>query len=235
MNNDFVISPIGKINSPLSQKFGTPRQPNLVGVEAVVELQAPFNNPLAVAGLEDFSHIWLIWQFSNVPAEAGFRAQVRPPRLGGSQKKGVFASRSPFRPNRLGLSVVALKEVCVENGKVNLVVVGADLVDGTPIFDIKPYIAYSDSLPHALSGFAPEPPKPKPVVWSKAAEEVFKKCVSQGILEMMDKSTITKLVALDPRPAFDAERQGRHYKMRYKSVDVVFCWRGSGFEIEGVA
>lgn len=196
-----VAPTIGYHRCALSQKFGAPRQPNLVALSSVIELIAPFNTPAAFVGLEDFSHIWLTWQFHhNVTdkpnqitktltkdksgntlegsAEDNFRAQVRPPRLGGNQKIGVFASRSMYRPSALGLSVVKLERIEVIEGKVLLMISGADMIDGTPIIDIKPYVAYSDSIGDAISGFAPKAPLPLIVSITDEANEQFSQLTS---------------------------------------------------------
>ncbi|MEN2751431.1 tRNA (N6-threonylcarbamoyladenosine(37)-N6)-methyltransferase TrmO [Psychrobacter sp. FBL11] len=179
---------IGYHRAPLSQKFGAPRQPNLVALTSVIEMLAPYNTPTAFVGLEAFSHIWLSWQFHhNYLSKAShanknghinktqdsFRAQVRPPRLGGNEKIGVFASRSMYRPSGLGLSVVKLERVEVVEGRVLLIIRGADMIDGTPIIDIKPYVAYSDAVIEAKSGFAPTAPALLDVTMTESAYEQF--------------------------------------------------------------
>lgn len=183
---------IGYHRAPLSQKFGAPRQPNLVALTSVIEMLAPYDTPAAFVGLEAFSHIWLSWQFhhNNLhknghankashasknglinKADSSFRAQVRPPRLGGNEKIGVFASRSMYRPSGLGLSVVKLERVEVVEGRVLLIISGADMIDGTPIIDIKPYVAYSDAVDDAESGFAPTAPTLLDVTMTESAHE----------------------------------------------------------------
>ena len=230
---------IGHHRSPLPQKFGAPRQPNLVAVPSVIEMLPPYSDPAAFAGLEDFSHIWISWQFhKNRPdaAEAPFRTQVRPPRLGGNQKIGVFASRSMYRPSGLGLSVVALDAIHVVNGRVQLHIRGADMIDGTPIVDIKPYIRYSDALVDAVSGFAPQPPTPMPVAVSESAAQQFADCVAVATsdsayvpLLASDLAHISALIAQDPRPAYRRDEVGTPFIMRYKNVDVQFCLTDTGF------
>ncbi len=145
---------IARIRSPFAEKFGIPRQSGVVeDVRATVVFEPEYRNPEAVRGLEGFSHIWLIWQFSETVRQT-WSPTVRPPRLGGNQRMGVFATRSPFRPNAIGLSSVRLERVEIDRelGPV-LHVSGADLMDGTPIFDIKPYLPYTDSHPEATGGF----------------------------------------------------------------------------------
>lgn len=173
---------IGYHRAPLSQKFGAPRQPNLVALTSVIEMLAPYDTPAAFVGLGEFSHIWISWQFHHnylhkdkqaTIANNNFRPQVRPPRLGGNQKIGVFASRSMYRPSALGLSVVKLERVDVVEGRVLLLISGADMIDGTPIIDIKPYVAYSDALPEAQSGFAPSAPRLLTVTINESAYEQF--------------------------------------------------------------
>ncbi len=178
---------IGYHRAPLSQKFGAPRQPNLVALTSVIEMLAPYDTPAAFDGLDKFSHIWVSWQFhhnyrykNNNKTSSGFRAQVRPPRLGGNQKIGVFASRSMYRPSGLGLSVVKLEQVKIVQGRVLLIIKGADMIDGTPIIDIKPYVTYSDALIQAESGFAPTAPELLNVTLTDAANEQFMMLVSAG-------------------------------------------------------
>lgn len=180
---------IGYHRAPLPQKFGAPRQPNLVALTSVIEMLAPYDTPAAFAGLEAFSHIWLSWQFHHNyinknghinKADSSFRAQVRPPRLGGNEKIGVFASRSMYRPSGLGLSVVKLERVEVVQGRVLLIISGADMIDGTPIIDIKPYVAYSDAVNDAQSGFAPTAPTLLDVTMTESAHEQFMTLVNKA-------------------------------------------------------
>ena len=155
MSSEQVLRPIAWIRSGFPQKFGIPRQSGLVeALRGEVVFLPEYRDPEAFRGLEEFSHLWLIWQFSQARREK-WSPTVRPPRLGGNVRKGVFATRSPFRPNSLGLSSVQLLEVRLHTpeGPV-LVVGGADLLDGTPIYDVKPYLPYTDSHPEAAGGFA---------------------------------------------------------------------------------
>jgi tRNA-Thr(GGU) m(6)t(6)A37 methyltransferase TsaA len=186
---------IGYHRAPLSQKFGAPRQPNLVALTSIIEMIAPYDSPAAFAGLDAFSHIWISWQFhhnyTNKDTHIGksgtdFRAQVRPPRLGGNQKIGVFASRSMYRPSALGLSVVKLESIEVGDGRVLLIISGADMIDGTPIIDIKPYVAYSDALSNAKSGFAPTAPDLLEIIITESAYEQFMTLVDAGRCDKND-------------------------------------------------
>ena len=149
-----TLQPIGRLHSPYREKFAVPRQPGLVShAHARLELLPPFNDPQTLRGIEQYSHLWLIFQFHHC-AEQGWHPTVRPPRLGGNERMGVFATRSPFRPNGLGLSVVRLEGWQQQGAAVWLDLSGVDLVDGTPILDIKPYVPFADSLPTAVSQFA---------------------------------------------------------------------------------
>ena len=190
---------IGYHRAPLSQKFGAPRQPNLVALNSAIEMLAPYDTPAAFEGLEAFSHIWISWQFhhnyrhkDNNQANSNFRAQVRPPRLGGNQKIGVFASRSMYRPSALGLSVVKLESIEIVEGGVLLIISGADMIDGTPIIDIKPYVAYSDVLSNAKSGFAPTAPDLLEVIITESAYEQFMTFVDIGRCDKNDNKTENK-------------------------------------------
>lgn len=192
---------IGYHRAPLSQKFGAPRQPNLVALTSIIEMIAPYDSPAAFAGLDAFSHIWISWQFHHNytnkdthigKGSTGFRAQVRPPRLGGNQKIGVFASRSMYRPSALGLSVVKLESIEVCDGRVLLIISGADMIDGTPIIDIKPYVAYSDALSNAKSGFAPTAPDLLEIIITESAYEQFMTLVDARRCDKNDNGTETE-------------------------------------------
>ncbi|QNS15382.1 tRNA (N6-threonylcarbamoyladenosine(37)-N6)-methyltransferase TrmO [Mannheimia bovis] len=198
------LNPIGFVQSPYDEKFSVPRQPNLVAEgKGILRLVPPYNSPDAVRGLEQFSHIWLIFQFHHIP-ERDWHATVRPPRLGGNERVGVFASRATHRPNSLGLSKVRLEEVVVENGDVYLKLGSVDLVNGTPILDIKPYIAYADSEPEAVSGFAQEKPEQKlSVVFSEEAQQAVEFCQNFAKFGIEQPLTfIRDVIAQDPRPAY---------------------------------
>ena len=144
------IKPVADYHGPLTTKFGIPRQSGLIDLPGEIVFRPAFRSPDAVRGLEGFDRIWLIWEFSDNPDAKTFQATVRPPRLGGNTALGVFATRSPFRPNRLGLSCVELVRIDPEGPVLH--VKGADLMDGTPIYDIKPYVPYADAFPEARGG-----------------------------------------------------------------------------------
>jgi len=205
MSGEWSMRAIGKVRSCFGEKFGVPRQPGLaLQAQAELVLEPWCRSGEAVRGLDGFSHVWVIFVFHEVQAQ-GWKPTVRPPRLGGNQRVGVFASRSPFRPNPLGLSVVRLEGIREDplDGPV-LILSGIDLVDGTPVLDVKPYIAYADAVPGALGGFASEAPARLEVaVASEAA-------VSFGKLSATDQGVILEVLSLDPRPAIHAE-SGRVY------------------------
>jgi len=211
------IYPIGIIRTPFKEKFGIPRQSGLVeSVKAKIIIQSPYDDPIMYDGLSEFSHIWLTFHFNDLPVNV-WKKKVRPPRLGGNQKKGVFATRSPYRPNQLGLSVVSLLSIDTTKGVV-LEVSGADLLDQTPILDIKPYLPYVDSLEHAKAGFANDAPEKKYLVeFSKQAEIDLIKIADAAEFKLL----VTELLSLDPRPAFHNDDL-REYHMRLEDWDVTW-------------
>lgn len=194
------ISPIATLRTCYTDKFGVPRQPGLApSAWGIVEFEPAYRRAEAVRGIEEFSHLWLITQFHLVKDEP-VSLTVRPPRLGGNERKGVFATRSPFRPNRLTLSVVKLDRVELEGPAApRLFVSGVDLVDGTPVFDIKPYVHYADSVPEARSGFAGTPPVRVPVSWE------CDRLPPQEVRQIIEES-----LALQPQPAYH-ENKAREY------------------------
>lgn len=241
MKSELTVPIIGIVHSPFHEKFGIPRQPNLVQVPAVIEFISPYDDAFAFEGIEAFSHLWLIWQFhqnkndsQNSLQTQKFRTQIRPPRLGGNQKIGVFASRSMYRPSPLGLSVVELVKVIKEKGKIKLLIRGADLLNGTPIVDIKPYIAYSDAIPDAKSGFAPQAPQRLSVEWTAAANEQSQVLISQNLLNTQQQQLINELLALDPRPAYQDD-ENRVYGMRYDQVNVEFQVKSETVKVVSVS
>jgi len=215
---------IGYMKSPYKEKFGIPRQPNLVQVESYIEMVEPYNDLTAFEGIEKFSHLWLLWQFhdnKNQQQSQNFRPQVRPPRLGGNKKIGVFATRSMYRPSPIGLSVVQLKAVKKVGKSVRVYVTGSDLLDGTPIVDIKPYIQYSDAVLDAQSGYAQDEPERSPVIWTECAEQQKQALLKQKTLTAQIVNELEQVLSLDPRPAYqnDAERV---YGMLFADLNVKF-------------
>lgn len=206
------IEPIAVVRTPFGEKFAIPHQAGAVeNIEARVEFLDKYADENALRGLEGFSHIWLIWHFSKARQE-GWSPTVRPPRLGGNKRMGVFATRSPFRPNRLALSLVRLKALEKKAGKISLIVLGADMLDGTAVFDIKPYTPY-DVAKAPLFGFAEGEIRHKlPIVWQNECEIP---------LDEEEKSQIAYLLSCDPRPAYQRE-DGKIYGFLYKNHNVRF-------------
>ena len=210
------ITPIARIETPFGEKFGVPRQSGIADCPGRIVFEMPYRDPEAVRGLEGFSHVWLIWQFDRA-LRPTWSPTVRPPRLGGNQRIGVFATRSPFRPNGLGLSAVELERVSLDepDGPV-LYVRGADMVSGTPIFDIKPYLAYADSYPDASGGFTGGDAGARLTVdFPPELLARFDAGERQGLLSAL---------AADPRPRYQDDPE-RVYGMRYDGRNVRFTVR----------
>ena len=217
MTKPVEMQVIAYIHNDFKTKFGLPRQSGLVEeIPSVIVFEPPFRDPAAFRGIEDYSHLWLVWQFSEAKKEH-WSATVRPPRLGGNRRMGVFATRSPYRPNPIGLSSVKLTDVVMDekNGPL-LYVTGADLMDGTPILDIKPYLAFTDSHPEAEGGFAD-------AIDPYRLEVDFPK-------ELLERIPAEKRAALlgalreDPRPSYQ-EDPDRIYGLAFGSFDVRFSVR----------
>lgn len=199
-----TLEPIGYIRSPYQQKFSVPRQPSLVtATTSSVEFIAPFNHVEMLDEIEQFSHFWLIFAFhQNI--KAGWKPKVRPPRLGGNKKVGVLASRSSFRPNHLGLSLMELSRVERNPRQPILHFKGGDLVNGTPIYDIKPYLPYADSVSEARAGYAQSSPQTQvAITWSGQARDQATKLK----LSEQQYSVINQVLAQDPRPAYKQQQQ----------------------------
>lgn len=221
----FTIEPIATVHSPFTDKFGIPRQPGLV-TEAISELKLlpPYNRAEAVAGLELSSHIWIEFIFHKSPDSNGdnFRPSIRPPRLGGNKRMGVFATRSPVRPNGLGLSVAKLEKIDTSKG-VSLFVSGLDLLDGTPIVDIKPYVPYADNLDSAENSFAAAEPRTLPVILNSSAAEY---CSAYNAPNGVDLQRLIKQVlSQDPRPQYQKPDPERRYGMNLYDLDIHFHYR----------
>jgi tRNA (adenine37-N6)-methyltransferase len=229
----YRFQPIGILRTPFKEKFGIPRQPGLIPqVEGVLELLPPFADPAAVEGLDGYSHLWVEFVFHRHLGQ-GWQPRVRPPRLGGNRRVGVFASRSPFRPNPLGLSLLELREVQADGRGVRLRLGGVDLLDGTPVLDIKPYLPYVEGLPKARGGIAPEaPPAALGVRFLEAAEQAL------GARSDGDRlrGILVALLAADPRPAYvGAERSERVYGIRLYDFDLRFRVRDGVAEVLALA
>lgn len=206
-----IIEPIAYFRSPLTTKFGVPRQSGIVSeLRGRIEFVDRYARPEALRGMEHFDYLWLIWGFSeNVEAEK--HPTVRPPLLGGNERVGVWASRSPFRPNNLGLSSVRISRIFADEAAIE--VLGGDLMDGTPIFDVKPYLPYADSHPEARGGFTDNHQ------WQRLQVEM---CPNHEALFKADDLQVLKdLLSLDPRPHYHADAT-REYGMSFKGYDVRF-------------
>ncbi len=223
----FEITPIAYIQSCFKEKFATPRQPGLVSAATgQIKLIPPFNHPDTIEGLENCSHLWLQFIFHQC-VDQGWKNKVRPPRLGGNKKMGVFATRATHRPNGLGLSVVKLDKISLENQQVILHVSGLDLIEGTPIVDIKPYIPYSDSLPHAQYEFAQIAPEELEVTFSADTRQVLDQQQDHEQLYAL----ISQVLAQDPRPAFHEVDEQRIYGAKLERFNVNWSYKKQGDKI----
>lgn len=216
---------IARIRSDFPTKFGIPRQSGLADAPARVVFEPDYRNADALRGIEGFTHLWLIWQFSEAVRE-GWSPTVRPPKLGGNRRVGVFATRSPFRPNAIGLSSVRLNrvELHTPDGPV-LHVSGADLMDGTPIFDIKPYLAYTDAHPDAAGGFA-----------LQSREGVLHVACADALLARLPdgrRDALLAILAQDPRPGYQHE-PGRVYGFPFAGCEVRFSVEGGTLTVQDI-
>lgn len=226
-----TFTPIGVVRSPYQEKFAIPRQPGLAQIDATIEMTPLYADPAAVEGLEQFSHLWVIFVFHAVDAQRSngrkniseWRPQVRPPRLGGNEKLGVFATRSTHRPNPIGLSVVELLRIDTNDG-VKLHIRGADLLDGTPVLDIKPYIPYADAIPQASAGFAPSAPVRLPVRWIETALTAAREYSAEL------QQIVEEVLSFDPRPAYQDD-PARIYGVLLAGCNVRFRIDHDGVEV----
>ena len=216
---------IARIRSDFPTKFGIPRQSGLADAPARIVFEPEYRNADALRGIEGFAHLWLIWQFSEAVRD-GWSPTVRPPKLGGNRRMGVFATRSPFRPNAIGLSSVRLDRVDLHtpDGPV-LHVSGADLMDGTPIFDIKPYLAYTDAHPEASGGFA-----------LQNRDGVLQVCCTDALLDHLPagrRDALLAVLAQDPRPGYQHEPD-RVYGFPFAGCEVRFSVEGSILTVQDI-
>lgn len=211
-----LINPIAYIHTEFSEKFGIPRQSGLAGsLRGKIVFSEEYRNPDALRGLEGFSHLWLIWEFSSNSHKDQWQPTVRPPRLGGNGRMGVFATRSPFRPNPLGLSCVEIDHIETESPEGPLIYVkGADLMDGTPIYDIKPYIKYADSRPHAVCGYVDS-------LQERMLDVVIPKEVAAGVKDKRALESLVETLRLDPRPSYHDDPE-REYGLSFAGLNVRF-------------
>ena len=219
--SQLILRPIAHIHTQFPEKFGIPRQSGLVeGLTARVVFEPEFRIPEAFRGLEGFSHVWLLWHFTE---SKGWSPTVRPPRLGGNRRMGVFATRSPFRPNPVGLSCVALEQVDYQapDGPA-LVVRGADLLDGTPIFDVKPYVPLADCRPEAVGGFSDD-----------HREDHLQVDFPPELLEQVpveERDALLGVLSQDPRPSYQRDPQ-RVYGMAFSQLEVRFTVAGDTLRV----
>lgn len=203
---------IAHIETEFPSKFGIPRQSGLCGSTGRIVFTPEYRNPDAFRGIEAYSHLWILWKFSKSVRE-GWNPTVRPPRLGGNQRVGVFATRSPFRPNPIGLSCVQMKKFCVEEEGPVLYVNGADMMSGTPIYDIKPYLPYVDSIPDAKGGFADA--VKDYCLKVECPDELAEKIPRQ------ERKNLRDILSQDPRPSYQNDPE-RIYGMEYAGMEVKF-------------
>lgn len=217
------IKPIARIYTDFSEKFGVPRQAGLApSLTGKIVFEPEYKNVRAVKELDGFSHIWLIWEFSQC-YDSKFSPTVRPPRLGGNRRVGVFASRSPFRPNRLGLSCVKIEKI--ETGGENAPVItvsGVDMTDGTPIYDIKPYIPIADCIPTASEGYTAQTKK------YKISVNCDEKLLS--IIPENKRQALLELLSNDPRPAYNDE-EGKEYGVTFAGFNIRFKYENNGLSV----
>lgn len=220
------MKPIAHIHTDFPAKFGIPRQSGLVSsLSGVIVFTPEFRNPEALRGLEAYSHLWLIWQFSQAVC-SGFSPTVRPPRLGGNRRMGVFATRSPFRPNPIGLSSVALEKIELQSPNGPLVyVLGADLMDNTPIYDIKPYLPFTDSHPDARAGFAEK-------TQAYALSVVFPEELLLKVPEAK-RCALTEILRQDPRPSYQTDPH-RIYGFCFAGLGIKFTVCGDVLTVRDV-
>lgn len=204
---------IGHIENLFTSTFGIPRQSGLVGVQSRIVLTEAFRNPDVYRGLEDYSHVWLIWEFS-ANKDVPFSPTVRPPRLGGNTRMGVFATRSPYRPNKIGLSCVKIEKIELHTPQGPILwVSGADLMNGTPILDIKPYLPHSDSIPEAKGGFSTQ------VAWQTLQVEIPDELLAA--IPHEHQQSIIQLLSQDPRPAYQ-NNPTKVYGVTYAHLNIRF-------------
>ena len=210
---------IARIHTDFPEKFGIPRQSGLVdGLTGRIVFEEKYRNPDALRGIEGFSHLWLIWQFSRAIREE-WSPTVKPPRLGGNQRMGVFATRSPFRPNPIGLSCVRLQRVELHTAEGPVLwVAGIDLLDGTPIYDVKPYLPYADCHPEATGGFAQE-------VMGHRLEVAFPEELL-ALVPPEKREALREVLAQDPRPGYQHNKPDRRYGVAFAGLDVRFTVEG---------
>ena len=234
MNQPLELTPIGTVHSCFPDKFGVPRQPGLCpNARGHIALSAPWDDPDCFRGLEAFSHIWLTFLFHGVPASEEPRPLVRPPRLGGNTRVGVFASRSPFRPNRLGLSLVRQNGLFRHNGRLCLAISEIDLIDGTPVLDIKPHVPWCDERSDATGAWADAPPEQHlSVTYAESAERQLE-TLAPDYPDLT--ALIEQVLRQDPRPAYHAGASSeRTYALSLFDLDIHWKVDGAVCEVHAI-
>ena len=219
---DYKFSPIGFVHSCYKEKFGIPRQPALVKIPATIEIEQAYSDDDAFRELERFSHIWVIFIFHGITNK--WKSMVRPPRLGGNKRVGVFASRSMYRPNPIGLSAVKLESIERKDNKAILNIIGGDFLDLTPVLDIKPYIPYADAIESARGGYASSQPETKLQV--SFSEKALNEIASAGDHYPKLESVIEQVLQLDPRPAYQGNKSIKN-EFAIKLYDYDVKWQVS--------
>ncbi len=223
--SQLTVNAIGYVRSDFPTKFGIPRQSGLCkNLVSQIVIVPPYNDENAFRGIEQFSHLWVIWGFSDSICD-GFQPTVRPPKLGGNERRGVFATRSPFRPNPLGLSCVKLERVIREDGSIVLEVMGADMKDGTPVFDIKPYIPYADCVTEAEGSFA-----------QQHSQDRLQVVFPEELLQLVPKEkrdALIEVLSLDPRPAYHSD-ESRTYGFEFAGFEVKFIVEKGELTVTGI-
>ena len=211
-----IINPIAYIRTEFPEKFGVPRQSGLASaLRGTIVFVPEYRNADALRGLEGFSHLWLIWEFSANPEREDWQPTVRPPRMGGNERMGVFATRSPFRPNPLGLSCVEIESVQYDHQEGPVIhVKGADLMDGTPIYDIKPYVKYADARPHAVCGYVDK-------LEERTLKVVIPSEISSGVQDKSLLEALVQTLSLDPRPSYHDDPE-REYGLSFAGMNIRF-------------
>jgi len=233
MNDTFVFNPIGIVRSCFTEKFGIPRQPRLApAARATMEILSPYDQDEAFSGLDAFSHLWLVFVFHGIP-EGRWRPTVRPPRLGGNRRTGVFATRSGFRPNPIGMSAVVLEGMRRHKGRLQLELSGIDLLDRTPVLDIKPYLPYADIIPEAAGGFAAEPPQPSPSI--QFTDQARRACTLMERTHPGFADLLIQVLGADPRPAYvDRQPDRTDFGMQLYGLNVRWTQRQDAIVVQTI-
>lgn len=227
---EFSFPCIGIVHSCFTDKFGIPRQPGLAPLAiAKIEILPPYDDINAFDGIETTSHLWIHWVF-HANRRTEWKPRVKPPRLGGNKTLGVFATRSPTRPAPIGLSVVKFERLEQRDGKLFIHISGVDMLDRTPVLDIKPYVPYSDSLPQARNDFADAPPNPLLVTFSTAATDFCRDYQQKTAFDLM--ALVTQLLQQDPRPSYQTSDTAKNYAMQLIDVDIHWHYLERGIRVK---